>query len=125
MVPLICGAFLIAMAIVADRFYVGLGARVQVSGWQGRTWLLLLSIPLFMVGLASVLHWSTVAVWQRALDNTWNAFELFNGVLMMLLGAVFAVAGRGKVPTQFRWIALAVSTGGAIFAFDAVTKFMH
>jgi hypothetical protein len=125
MVPLILGAFLIIMAIIANRFYAGLGRRTQVPAWQGRTWLLLMGASLVVLGLAHLLHWSNTAVWQRVFDAIGNGYEVFVGGGMMLLGAVFAIAGKGKAPAQARWIALAASVAGAIFLFDGLTKIMN
>ena len=124
MVPLILGVFLIILAIVGDRFSVALRGRIQVSGWQGRTWLLLMGASLAIFGLAHLLHWSNTAVWERVFDAIGNGYEVFVGGVVMLVGAMFAVAGKGKVPAQIRWIALAASIAGAIFLFDGLMKIM-
>ena len=125
MVPLIFGAFLILMALIGNRFYVGLRARTAVPAWQGRTWLLLMGISLFVVGLAHLLHWSNTTTWQRVFDTIGNGYEVFGGSLMMVVGAIFVVAGKGKMPVQGRLIAVAASIAGAIFAFDGLTKIIN
>jgi hypothetical protein len=122
MVAVILGTVLITMAIIADRFKVGLTTRTYVSAWQGRTSLLLLGTALLMVGLAHVLHWSNEVMWQRVFDGISNGYEIFTGGVVMLLGAVFAVAGKGKAPKAARWIAAVASVAGAIFLFDGLTK---
>lgn len=125
MLPLILGVVLIILAIVGDRFTAGLRGRIQVPAWQGRTWLLLMGASLAVLGIAHLLHWSNTAVWQRAFDAIGNVYEVFVGGVVMLLGATFALAGKGKIPAQIRWIALAASVAGAIFLFDGLTKIMN
>ena len=125
MVPLILGAFLIVMAIVAERFHAGLGRRIEVPAWQGRTWLLLFGIALFVFGLAHLLHWSNTAMWQRVFDAIGNGYEVFIGSVVMVLGAIFAVAGKGKISTGIRWIALAASAAGAMLLYDGLAKIMN
>ena len=112
------------MAIVADRFHAGLGRRKEVPAWQGRTWLLLFGVALFVFGLADWLHWSNTAVWQRVFDAIGNGYEVFIGSVVMVLGAVFAVAGKGKISTGMRWIALAVGAAGAMLLYDGLAKIM-
>src|SRR6185312_5585275 len=125
MVPIILGAFLIVMGIVADRFTVGLRGRIQVSAWQGRASPLLFGSGLLLVGLAHVLQWWNEAMWQRMNDGIWNGYEVFVGGGMMVLGVVFAVAGKSTIAASWRWFGLAVSVAGAIFLFDGVTKILN
>lgn len=125
MIAVILGAFLITMAIVGDRFTVGLTTRTYATAWQGRTSLLLFGAALVMFGVAHILHWSNEGMWQRAFDGIWNGYEVFVGAGIALLGGVFAIAGKGKVPAQARWIAVAASVAGAIFLFDGLMKIMH
>lgn len=125
MIAVTLGVFLITLAIVADRFKVGLTTRTYVSAWQGRTSLLLFAAALLMFGLAHMLQWSNQGMWQRAFDSIWNGYEVFVGAGMALLGGVFAIAGKSKAPAQARWIAVAASVAGAIFLFDGLTKIMH
>lgn len=122
MIPLILGAFLILLAIIGKRFHAGLMTRTQIPAWQGRTWLLLMGGSLFLFGLASLLHSSSAATWLRVLDAATDGYEIFIGGFMMLLGALFAAAGKGKAPVQARWLAAAASLAGAIVLFDGVTK---
>jgi len=113
------------MGIVADRFTVGLRGRIQVSAWQGRASLLLFGSGLLLVGLAHVLQWWNEAMWQRMNDGIWNGYEVFVGGGMMVLGVVFAVAGKSTIAASWRWFGLAVSVAGAIFLFDGVTKILN
>lgn len=54
-VPVILGAFLIVVSIIAESFKVGLTTRTYVSAWQGRASLLLFGAGLLMVGLPHLL----------------------------------------------------------------------
>lgn len=125
MVPVILGTFLVTMAFFADRFKVGLTTRMYVSAWQGRTSLLLLGAGLLMVGLAHLLRWPNDATWQRVFNGLWDGYELFVGAVVMVLGALFAIAGKGKAPARARWLAFAGTVAGAIFLFDGLTKIMN
>lgn len=125
LVPVILGTLLVTMAIFADRFKVGLTTRMYVSAWQGRTSLLLFGAGLLMVGLSHLLHWSNEATWQRVFNGIWDGYELLVGAVVMVLGALFAIAGKGKAPARVRWLAFAGSVAGAIFLVDGLTKIMN
>src|SRR5437660_1238964 len=96
---LVLGSALVLGAIFANHFYVGLKVRVPVPAWQGRLWFVISGGLLLLAGLEGFLGPSHTGVryfMERAFVRFDFGYEMYVGIIAVLVGAAFLFAGKGK-----------------------------
>jgi len=96
---LVLGSALLLGAVFLKRFYVGLKARVPVPAWQGRLWFLISGGLALLTGLEGFLGPSHMGVrhfMERAFVILDFGYEMFGGIIAVLVGAAFLFAGKER-----------------------------
>jgi len=124
---IVLGLVIVLAGTFWDRFHVGLtrSARVPVRAWQGRTWLLVSGSLIVLTGVAYLLGPAGVGVRhfaERASAVFDMGYEMFGGVLLVLVGGVFLFAGRDKSDQPARLFGAGGIFFGVILISDALWK---
>jgi hypothetical protein len=121
----VLGSALLLGAIFAKHFYVGLKARVPVPAWQGRLWFVISGGLLLLAGLEGFLGPSRTGArhfMERVFTSLDFGYEMYVGIVALLVGAAFLFAGKGKTDRIGRLIGAGAILGGLIFISDSLWK---
>jgi hypothetical protein len=122
---LVLGSALVFGAIFAKHFYVGLKARVPVPAWQGRLWLVISGGLTLLAGLGGLLgpsHAGVLHFVERVFVRLDFGYEMYVGIIALLVGAAFLFAGKGKTDRIGRLMGGGAIFCGLIFISDSLWK---
>ena len=122
---LVLGSALLLGAIFAKQFSVGLKARVPVPAWQGRIWFVIAGGLALLAGLGGLLgpsHAGTRHFMERVFRSLDFGYEMYVGIIAVLVGAAFLFAGKGKTDRAARLMGAAAIFCGLIFISDSLWK---
>ena len=122
------GAALVLGSILGKNFYTGLSPRLRVPipAWQGRIWLLFSGGLLVLTGLGGLLgpssHTGLRHFVERAFATFDFGYEMFGGVILLLVGVVFLLPGENKVAVRARLMGVGLVLFGVILISDSLWK---
>ena len=127
-VCLALGTALVLGAILGKYFYTGLSSRgrVPIPGWQGRICLLFFGGLLVLTGLGGILgpssHTGLRHFVERAFVTFDFGYEMFGGIILLLVGVVFLLPGENKVTTRAKLMGVGLVLFGVILVSDSLWK---
>jgi hypothetical protein len=126
-VCLVLGVFLALEAILGTRFFAGLspGIKVPIPVWQGRSWLLIFGVLIALMGVSGLVGHSHPGLRQfveRAFVVFDFGYELFGGIIAVLVGLVFLLARKDKTDLVGRLLGAGAVFLGVVLIGDAVWK---
>jgi hypothetical protein len=121
------GILLIACAMLARRFAVGLTNRTAVSPWYGRTWLIGNGLFLLCFGASGLLS-STASVgvfgrpglWSRTQNIFFALFGIYNGVVLAIVGSIASHYFVGQKDWKWCCFSLALVAAGAMLGYGGI-----
>lgn len=122
---LVLGSALVLGAIFGKRFYVGLKTRVPVPAWQGRFWLIVSGGLAILAGLGGFLgpsHGGVRRFVERAFVTFDLGYEMFGGIIAVLVGVAFLLPGKDKVDIKARLLGAGAVLCGLILISDSLWK---
>lgn len=121
----VVGLVLLLVAIFGKHFHVGLSVRIPVPAWQGRLWLVISGGLALLTGLSGILGPSHTGV-RHSIGRVFEMFdvgyEMFIGIMLLLVGLGFLVARNEKVDIKAKLFGVAGIFCGMIFITDSIWK---
>jgi hypothetical protein len=121
----VLGSALVLGAILGKHFYAGLKVRVPVPAWQGRFWLVIsggLLLPAGLGGLLGPSHTGVRHFMGRAFVTLDFGYEMFVGIIAVLVGVVFLVPGKEKANIKAKLLGAGAILCGVVFITDSLWK---
>lgn len=122
---LVLGLALVLVSAFGKHFYVGLKARVPVPAWQGRFWLIVSGGLAILAGLGGFLgssHEGVRRFLERVFVTLGLGYEMFGGIIAVLVGVAFLLPGKEKVDIKARLLGAGAVFCGLIFIIDSLWK---